>query len=117
MVDYILYISHDIPIKYPLNHHSYPEKKNITIKPLPKIGPTFGQMSSAQEIRQLPCHVVGSGTSRRTGAPFDRWISGENQWDFVDFEWTNGIIAPRKITCSMDSFMEKSAETCRNRVC
>jgi hypothetical protein len=39
-----------------------------------------------------------------------------NQWDFVDFEWINGIIAPRKITCSMDSLMEKSAETCRKRV-
>jgi hypothetical protein len=35
-------------------------------------------MSSAQEIRQLPCHVVGSGTSRRTGAPFDRFLGKIN---------------------------------------
>ena len=95
IVDYII-----SPMIFPLNIHiikspSYPVKNIITIKPPPKSGPTFGQMSSAQEIRQLPCRV-GSGSSRRTGAPFDRWISGEkweNQWDFVDFwvdEWDYG---------------------------
>ena len=103
-----------MPIKYPLNHHSYPEKNHHHQTAALERPHLWTNVIRARDPpAALPC---GRFRNQQKDWGALRPISGENQWDFVDFEWINGIIAPRKITCSMDSFMEKSAETCRKRV-